>query len=76
MGGYIMVEQIQLVDREVVDRDWYLLALSLSFIGFAAACVVAWFHGEKGRQEFGKLELVLLGFLGVVAVAVSAIILT
>ena len=62
------------VDREVIDRVWFVLALSEFFVGLSAACVIAWFHGEKGRQEFGRLEVSLLAVLALVAVGVGVII--
>ena len=48
--------------------------LSLWFVGagIAAATVVAWFHGEKGRQQISVLEWILLSLIGVVWLTVSA----
>ena len=49
----------------------YRLVLALYLVGFGAAGVVGWFHGEKGRQEVGKIEVMLLALVGVIAVATS-----
>ena len=48
--------------------------LSLWFVGagIAAATVVAWFHGEKGRQQTSLLGWILLSLIGVVWLTVSA----
>lgn len=40
-------------------------------IGFLAALVIAWYHGEKGRQRAGALEILLLAGLLVMAVAAA-----
>jgi TolB-like protein len=38
-------------------------------VGFVAAIIVAWFHGEQGRQRVGSFEALL--FLGLAVVAVA-----
>ncbi len=42
--------------------------LTLWFVGagIAAATVVAWFHGERGRQQTNVLEWILLSLIAVV----------
>lgn len=43
-------------------------------IGFFAALVVAWYHGEQGRQKIGGMELLMLaGILLVAGVAVAGV---
>jgi TolB-like protein/Tfp pilus assembly protein PilF len=40
--------------------------------GFAAAIVLAWYHGERGRQRVGTVEgLFLIGILAIAAYAVA-----
>ena len=48
--------------------------LVLAFVGssVAAATVVAWFHGEKGKQQTNVLEWILVSLIGVVWLTVSA----
>ena len=46
--------------RFVLD---FTIATSVS--GFFASAVLAWFHGEAGRQQAPKIEFVLLGVIGV-----------
>lgn len=60
------------VDRETLPRIAWQLALPFAGCGVAASGVIAWFHGEEGKQEVGKLEYVLLGVIAVVWVAISA----
>lgn len=38
----------------------FRLAFSLLGVGLVAAVVLAWFHGERGRQRVGAVEAVLL----------------
>lgn len=41
-------------------------------VGFLAALVIAWFHGEKGQQRVSAIEgLLLIGVLGVAGSAVA-----
>ena len=48
--------------------------LTLVFVGGAvsAATVIAWFHGEKGKQQTSVLEWILLSLIGVVWLTVTA----
>lgn len=48
--------------------------LSLPFVGagVAAATVVAWFHGERGKQQTNVLEWILLSLIAVLWLTVSA----
>ena len=48
--------------------------LTLVFVGcgIGAATVVAWFHGERGKQQTNVLEWILLSLIGVVWLTVSA----
>ncbi|MDX1394172.1 MAG: hypothetical protein R3195_07270 [Gemmatimonadota bacterium] len=53
----------------IVRSVTFLLA-----VGFVGILVLSWYHGERGRQRPGPLEILLLGGLtvvGVVAVALS-----
>ncbi|MGI9627319.1 MAG: serine/threonine-protein kinase [Longimicrobiales bacterium] len=75
-GGTLMGLADQLSQNAIIPQSAYALTLGLVVVGFAAACVVAWFHGEKGHQQVSKLEVVLLTVIALVAVLVSWIILT
>jgi hypothetical protein len=61
-----------LVERDTLGPVWWELSLPLAACGFVASAVVAWFHGERGRQKVSPLEWVLLGLVGVVWLALSA----
>jgi len=48
--------------------------LTLPFVaaGVTAATVIAWFHGERGRQQTNVLEWILLSVIGVAWLTVSS----
>ena len=62
-------------DQQLLNPVWYRLTLPFVACGLAAATVVAWFHGEKGRQQASLLEWLLLSVIGVIWLTVSAVIL-
>jgi len=62
----------QLVEMEVAPLVVYRLTLPLVACGVVAATVVAWFHGERGKQDSPLVEWVLLGILGALWLGLSA----
>lgn len=68
-GGWLA---IQVVDT--VAEPWGVSAATvrgiqfLIAVGFVAAIVIAWFHGEQGRQRVGSVEALLFLVLAVIAV--------
>jgi serine/threonine-protein kinase len=71
IGWGLMTLMDQLVDRDVLPGVFYRLTLPFAACGVAAAAVVAWFHGERGKQHVTLLEYVLLGAIGVIWVTLS-----
>ena len=65
-GAWILLE---LTDFLVDLFEWPLaivqVLLTLFAFGFLAAMVLAWCHGEKGRQEVTRREVALLSGIGV-----------
>ena len=61
-----------LVDSETLGPWAFNLALPFATSGVAAATVVAWFHGEHGKQEASVLEWILLSIIGVIWLTISA----
>ena len=59
------------VDVYELDQTWVSLSFALAGCGVAAATVLAWFHGERGRQQSSVLEWILLSVITVVWVALS-----
>lgn len=58
-------------DTGTLPPVFFPLSLALAIAGVAAATVVAWFHGEKGKQEANVLEWILLSLIAVVWIGVS-----
>ena len=48
-------------------------AILIIGVGFFAILVLAWYHGEKGRQRLGGVELLLLAGLTVIAAVLVAV---
>jgi TolB-like protein/Flp pilus assembly protein TadD len=71
-GGWLLLQVITLVGNEfnwpsVVGRT----AIVIVGVGFLAALVLAWYHGEQGRQRASSMELLLLA--GVLLIAGTAV---
>jgi len=68
-GGWALLQGIE----TIFDNDSLIFRLGLAFVGsaIAAATVVAWFHGERGKQKISMLEWILLGIIGVAWASLS-----
>jgi serine/threonine-protein kinase len=60
-----------LVDRGALGEIYFSLSLPFAACGVAAATVVAWFHGEVGKQQASVLEWIMLSVIGVIWVTIS-----
>lgn len=60
-----------LADRDMVPEVVFRFALLTFFCSLAAAGVIAWFHGAKGKQHVVAIEVALLSLIGLVWVALS-----
>ncbi|CAN5614793.1 hypothetical protein BH23CHL8_BH23CHL8_30710 [soil metagenome] len=73
-AGFVALEVTdQLIQNEILPEFVYPLVLSTYIVGFAAAFVVGWFHGEKGAQKAPLSEIIILGILGLVLVGVVGV---
>jgi serine/threonine-protein kinase len=61
----------QLVELEKLGPVFFDLSFPLATCGVAAATVVAWFHGERGKQDANVLEWILLSIIAVLWIAIS-----
>ncbi|MGB1656764.1 MAG: hypothetical protein ACPHO4_05395 [Longimicrobiales bacterium] len=61
-----------LIEGEILAPIAMQLTLPFAACGVAASTVVAWFHGERGKQEASVLEWMLLSVIAVIWVSVSA----
>ena len=64
-GGVVLTGISQVVEMIPLSRIWYHLALATYVLGVVASAVVAWFHGEKGKQKTGLIEIALLAMIAV-----------
>ena len=71
-GWGMMTLVDQLVDRGVLGDIFYRLTLPFVAAGVSVSTVIAWFHGEEGRQDTSILEWILLSIIGVLWLTVSA----
>ncbi|MBX6363898.1 MAG: tetratricopeptide repeat protein [Gemmatimonadetes bacterium] len=71
-GGTMQVLDI-LGNRFGWPDEWVRALFALLGVGFLVVLVLAWFHGERGRQQVTGLEVALLAVLAGVAVAAVAI---
>ncbi|MCG6956181.1 MAG: serine/threonine protein kinase [Gemmatimonadetes bacterium] len=71
-GGWLALEGVsQLVDMGVLGHMWYHLSLATVVAGVLVAAVIAWFHGAKGKQRTGPVEIALLTVIGAIWLIVS-----
>lgn len=61
-----------LVDRGTLGQVWWELSLPFAACSVAAATVIAWFHGERGKQESSVLEWIMISVIAVTWISVSA----
>ncbi len=58
---------LQLLGLLVESYDWPHVVMHVGFavavLGLAIACVLAWYHGERGAQKISGPELLILAFL-------------
>lgn len=72
-GGWMALAVVdQLVDREVLPLVAYRVGLTLYLFGAVAAVIVGWYHGEKGHQKASPAELMLLAFVALAGLGMSA----
>lgn len=75
IGWTLLQVADQLADRGVLPEVMYRLVLVAVLTGLPAVLVGTWYHGKRGRQEFTRVEYWVFALLGLVWVAVSAVIL-
>lgn len=70
-GWGLMSVVDQLADRGVLGDIFYTLTLPFVAAGVSAATVIAWFHGEEGKQDTSVLEWILLSVIAVVWLTIT-----
>lgn len=67
--GFALLQGVGLLtdeERSILPPIMFTLTLALVVAGVVASAVIAWFHGEKGRQRVPKVEF---GILAVIVIA-------
>jgi hypothetical protein len=69
-AGWLLIEVVE----TIFDNDSLIFFLTLPFAacGVLAATIIAWFHGERGRQRASLLEWILLSLVGALWLSLSA----
>lgn len=74
-GAWVLLQATTLVGQHFGWPGWVHRALiALAAVGLMATLVVAWYHGEKGRQRVSGPELLMLAALLIVAGAAVAVV--
>ncbi len=72
VGAWALLQiPAQLEEQALVPEVTYDVSLGLVVVGWFAAAILGWFHGEKGRQDVSKLEIVLLVLVAAAGVVVT-----
>jgi hypothetical protein len=75
-GGLTLMGIVdQLIDQGMVPVRAYPLTLNLAVFGLVGSGVVAWFHGERGRQRVTVAEKIILSVLGALWVGFTVLLL-
>lgn len=70
IGAWVAAQVIGFfVEQGYIARTWLDVGLFLLVVGFLAAAVWTWFHGERGRQTVTGREITIYAGLSVIAVA-------
>jgi serine/threonine-protein kinase len=74
IGAALLYFVDTLADRGLVGEVVFRFALLTFFCSLAAAGVIAWFHGAKGKQHVVAIEVALLALIALVWIALSVFI--
>jgi serine/threonine protein kinase len=71
--GYFFTEVVNnFRDAEMLRSSSYPAAWVVMITAVLLSAIIAWFHGEQGRQRAPAVEYVLLGVVGIAGFALSA----
>jgi TolB-like protein len=66
--GWFFVQAVGFFTEQYeLSRRLLNVSILLALLGFPAAMVIAWFHGERGHQRLQKSEVIILTTLAVLA---------
>ncbi len=65
-AGFVLLQIVdQLIQNDMLPAFVYPLTVWWYVVGFIAAIMVGWFHGEKGAQKAPLIEIVVIAILAV-----------
>jgi len=74
-GAWVVLQGTAILAEPFGWPGWIQRAVTvLLAVGFAGALVLAWYHGEQGRQAIGRVEGIMLVALLVIAGGVLALV--
>lgn len=77
--GFALLQGVGLMtdeERSILPPVMFTLTLALAGAGVVASAIIAWFHGEKGRQKAPPAEYGILAVLAVAWLSLSVWIVT
>ena len=60
-----------LVEMGTLGPLYWSLSLPFATCGVASATIIAWFHGETGKQQANVLEWIMLSVIGVIWLTIT-----
>jgi TolB-like protein len=74
-AGWLVLQVIgELGDNGILPRVVFRAGFALYLTALPGALIVAWFHGAEGRQDVPRIEKILLGLVGVVALLATGLV--
>jgi serine/threonine-protein kinase len=73
LGGGVTLIGLSDAMEDLLPAETKLLTVIFVVAAVLASAVIAWFHGQKGRQRAPATEYVLLGLIGIVWLVVSVL---
>lgn len=71
-GGWLVLQVLDVLGQNLGMPPWvFRMTIALLAVGFLAALVLAWYHGEKGRQRVSGMEVLMLA--GILLIAGAAV---
>ncbi len=74
-GAWVVIEVADVFGQNFGWPDWIFRATTvLLAVGFLAVLVLAWYHGERGRQRVSGMELLMLAGILILAGAALSLV--
>lgn len=74
-GGWVLLQVLDILAQNLGMPAWvFRVTIALLAAGFLVVLVLAWYHGEKGRQRVSGVEVLMLAGILVIAGGVVALV--